>query len=68
MLFGDHAGTVESVIEPEIGGERVVRGRGDDAIFEEVVGPKAEDADRFDADVVVGRKVDYGMSAMPPLG
>src|SRR5260370_30934210 len=33
---------------------------GDYAIFEEVAGGEAEDADGFDADVVVGGGVDYG--------
>jgi len=38
----------------------MMRGRRDDAVFEEVAGLQAEDADGFDADVVVGREVDYG--------
>ena len=59
-LFGKDAGAVEGVIEPEVGGERVVRGGGDDAVFEEVAGFEAEDADGLDADVLVGRGVDDG--------
>ena len=58
--MGDDARAVESVVDPEIGGERMVRGGGDDAIFEGVAGGEAENADGFDADVVIGRKVDDG--------
>ncbi len=36
----------------------MVRGRSDDAVFEEVTGLEAEDADGFDADVLVGGGVD----------
>jgi hypothetical protein len=56
----DDAGAVEGVIEPEIGGERVMRCGGDDTVFEEVVGLKAENADGFDANVVVGGIVQDG--------
>ena len=35
-------------------------GRGDDAVFERITGLKPEDADRFDADVLVGGGVDDG--------
>ena len=38
----------------------MVRGGGEDAVFEEVAGFEAEDADGFDADVLVGRGVDDG--------
>jgi len=38
----------------------MVGGGGGDAVFEEVAGLQAEDADGFDADVVVGGEVDYG--------
>jgi hypothetical protein len=37
-----------------------VRRGGDDAVFEEVGGLQAEDADGFYADVLVGRGVGYG--------
>ena len=60
MLFGDDAGAVEGVVEPEVGGEGMVSCCGDDAVFEEVAGFEAEDADGFDADVVVGGEVDDG--------
>ena len=56
----DDAGAVEGVVEPEIGGERVVRGGGDDAVFEGVAGLQAEDADGLDADVLVDGGVDDG--------
>jgi len=54
----DDAGAVEGVVEPEVGGERMVRGGGDDAVFEEVAGLEAKDADGFDADILVGGGVD----------
>ncbi len=57
--MGDDAGAVEGVVEPEVGGEGVVRGSGDDSIFEIVAGGEAEDADGFDANVLVGGGVDY---------
>ena len=38
----------------------MVSSGGDDTVFEEVVGLKAEDADGFDADVVIGGIVDHG--------
>ncbi len=59
-LLGDDAGAVESMVEPEVGGERVMRGRGDDAVFEDVAGLEAEDANGFDADVLVGGRIDDG--------
>ena len=59
-LLGNDAGAVEGVVEPEIGGEGMMRGGGDDAIFEEVAGLEAEDADGFNADVLVGGGVDDG--------
>jgi hypothetical protein len=34
----DNAGAIEIVLEPEIGGERVMRCRGDNAVFEDVAG------------------------------
>jgi len=43
---------VEGMVEPEVWSERVMSGRRDDAVFEEVAGLQAEDADGFDADVV----------------
>src|SRR5229473_2816250 len=60
MLFGDDAGAVEGMIEPEVSGEGMVRNGGDDAVFESVAGLEAEDADGFDADVVVGGSADDG--------
>jgi hypothetical protein len=59
-FLGNDAGAIEGVVEPEIGGEGMMGGGGDDAIFEEVAGLEAEDADGFDADVLVGGGVDYG--------
>ena len=59
-LVRDDTGAVEGVVEPEVGGERVMRDSGDDAVFEIVAGREAEDADGFDADVLVGRGVDDG--------
>jgi len=56
--LGDDAGAVEGMVEPEVGGERVVGGGGDDAVFEVVAGSEAEDADGFDANVLVGGGVD----------
>ena len=38
----------------------MVGGGGDDAVFEDVTGFEAEDADGFDADVLVGGGVDDG--------
>ena len=60
MLLGDHADAVEGMVEPEAGGEGMVRNGSDDAVFESVAGLEAEDADGFDADVVVGRGVEDG--------
>src|SRR5260370_3288913 len=46
--------------EPEVRGEGVVGCCGDYAIFEDVAGGEAEDADGFDADVLIGGGVYYG--------
>ena len=46
------------MVEPEVGGEGVVRYGGDDAVFEVVTGGEAEDADGLDAEIVVGGGVD----------
>ena len=59
-LSADDARAVKGVFKPEIGGEGMVRGGGDDAVFEGVTGLKAEDADGFDADVLVGGGFDDG--------
>ena len=59
-LGGDFAGAVEGVVRPEVGGQRMMRGCGDDAIFEEVVGLQAEDSYGFYADVVISGKVHDG--------
>src|SRR5260370_32559916 len=59
-FFCNDSGAVEGMIEPKVGGEGMVRNGGDDAVFESVAGLEAEDADRFDADVVVGRGVEDG--------
>ncbi len=60
MFFGDDAGAVEGVVEPEVLGEGMVGGGRDDAVFEEVAGGEAEDADGFDADVLIGGGFDDG--------
>ncbi len=49
---------IEGVVEPEVGGDRVMSGGGDDAVFEVVAGLEAEDADGLDADVLIRRGVD----------
>ena len=59
-FLGDDAGAVEGMVEPEVGGKRVMRRGGDDAVFEVVAGGETEDADGFDADVLVGGGVDDG--------
>ena len=59
IFFGDDAGAVEGVIEPEIGGEWMMSCGSDDAVFEEVAGLEAEDANGFDADVMIGGILDY---------
>src|SRR5437016_10460837 len=59
-FLGDDAGAVESVVEPEVGGKRVMRYGGHDAVFEIVPGLEAEDADGFDADILVGGGVNDG--------
>jgi len=48
------------MVEPEVGGERVVSGSGDDAVFENVARSEAEDADGFDADILISGGVDNG--------
>ncbi len=48
------------MVQPEVRGERVVGGGGDDAIFEEVAGFEAEDAEGFDADALIRGSVDDG--------
>ena len=53
-LFGDDAGAIEIVIEPEVGSQGRMRRCGDHAVFEDVGGFEAEDADGFDADVLIG--------------
>src|SRR5258708_31051360 len=53
VFFRDDAGAVEGVVEPEVGRERMVRCCGDDAVFEEVGGARAEDGTGFYADVGV---------------
>jgi len=58
--MGDDAGAVKGVVEPEVGRERMVRGRGNDAIFEIVAGFEPEDADGFYADVLIGGGFDDG--------
>ena len=54
VLLGDDAGAVEGVVEPEVRGEGMMGDSGNDAVFEEVTGSEAEDADGFDADVLIG--------------
>ena len=46
------------MVEPKIGGQGVVRRGGDDAIFEEIGGLEAEDADGFYANLLVGGSAD----------
>src|SRR5262249_48107581 len=53
-LVGDDTGAIEGVVEPEVGSQRMMSGGGDNTVFESVAGREAEDADGFDADVVVG--------------
>src|SRR5258708_33833233 len=48
------------MVQPEVRGERVVGGGGDDAIFEEVAGFEAEDAEGFDGDALIRGSVDDG--------
>ncbi len=57
VLLADDSAAVEGVVEPEVGGEGVMGDGGDNAVFEEVAGGQAEDADGFDADVVIGGSV-----------
>ena len=56
----DDASVVEGVVKREVVREGMVRDGGDDAVFEEIVGLKTEDADGFDADVVISGSVDDG--------
>src|SRR5579859_3692106 len=56
----DDAAAVEGVDEPEIGRERSMGRDGGDAIFEGVVGGKAENTDGFDADVLISGGIDDG--------
>ena len=60
MFFEDLAGAVEGVLQPEIGCEGMVRCGGDDAIFDGVAFLQTENANGFDADVLVGGGVDDG--------
>ena len=60
MLLSDDAETVEGMVEPEVGGEGVVRDDGKDAVFEVVAGGEAENTDGLDADVLIGGGVDDG--------
>jgi hypothetical protein len=48
------------VIEPEIRCERMMRDSCDNAVFESVARFETEDADGFDADVLVGGGVNNG--------
>ena len=59
-LHRDNPSAVEVVIQPEARGERVMGNGAQDAIFEGVAGLEAEDADGFDADVLVSGKVNDG--------
>ena len=59
-FVGDDAGAVEGVVEPEVGSERVMRGCGDDAVFEGVAWSEPEDAHGFDAHVMIGGIVHDG--------
>ena len=58
--MGDDAGAVECMVEPKVGSQRVVHRGGDDAVFEDVAGLEAEDANGYDADVLVGGRIDDG--------
>jgi len=40
-FLGDDAGAVEGIVEPEVGSERMMRGGGDDAVFERVARSEA---------------------------
>ena len=53
----DDARTVEGMVKPEIGCERMVTRQCDYAVFERVAGLEAEDADGFYAYIVVGGKL-----------
>src|SRR5271163_5171577 len=57
---GDDAGAIEGVLEPEVRGQGMVGDGGDDSIFKRVARFKAEDADGFYADILVGRIVNDG--------
>src|SRR5258708_40379035 len=58
-LLAQDSSSIEGMREPEVRGEGVVGGCGDYAIFEDVAGGEAEDADGFDADVLIGGGVGY---------
>jgi hypothetical protein len=60
VLLGNDAGAVEGVVEPEVGGQGMMRSSGDNAVFEEVARSKAEDADGFYADVLIGGGIHDG--------
>src|SRR5690242_12531799 len=45
------------MLQPEVGGERVVRNSSHDAVLERVAGLQAEDAHGFDAHVLIRREV-----------
>src|SRR5229473_1856450 len=58
VVFFEHlAGAVEGVFEPEIGGEGMFCGGGNDAVLDGVAFFEAEDAGGFDADVVIYGKI-----------
>src|SRR5260370_16664891 len=59
-LLAQDSSSIEGMREPEVRGEGVVGCCGDYAIFEDVAGGEAEDADGFDADVLIGGGVYYG--------
>jgi len=55
-FYEDLAGAVEGVFQPKVGGEGRVSGGGDDAILEGVAFLESENANGFDADVLIGGK------------
>src|SRR4029077_15635135 len=55
----DDARAVESVIEPEIGGQWMMSCASNDEVFEEVAGLQAEDAEGFYAAVQIVGSGDY---------
>jgi len=60
MLFGDYSRAVERVIEPEVRSQRMVCRGCNDAIFKNVAGLEAENADGLDAGIMIGGSVDDG--------